>query len=122
VSASEVITILAQYGLPTVLLFVGGWLYISERRAWDAERRELTTQITAESRERVEDAKLGFETLRGMQEVVTSSVGKLADIAETRDLQRELIDAVTKVTTVAETLQRRADLAERGPFSGGRKS
>ena len=113
----EIITIIVQYGLPTVLLFGMAWFHVKEKKAWDIERKELYARVTDETRLRVDDAKIGFGVLRDMQVKVTDSVGKLSDVAETRELVRELIDTVTKASTIIETLEKSQSAPRsRGPL------
>lgn len=99
---SEAVSLAVQYGLPTVLLFVMAIWYARQVQAWAAERTALLKRVDDESHARITDAKDAFLALRDMQAKVVDAVAKLSDVAETRELQRELIDAISKVTATME--------------------
>lgn len=110
----EVLRIFVGQGVVGAVLVVLGIHYLRKERAWEVERAKLQQAQLDEARLRISDAKDGFAALRDMQAKTTEAIAKLSEQDEMKQLQRELIDAVTKVTTILD-VQRQGAPGQRGP-------
>jgi len=110
----EIIRAIVGQGVVGAMLVALGLQYLRREKAWEREREQLQKAQMDEARLRIQDAKDGFATLRDMQAKTTEAIAKIAEQDEMKQLQRELIDAVTKVTTILDTVQRPGQ-GPRGP-------
>jgi len=113
------IALVAQYGLPMVLLTAVAIFYVREKKAWDQERKDLYERVSASERARIEDAKVSHETLTKLQQPLLQAINSVTGVQETRELKRELIAAINKATTIIDTLERR-DFRDTGQRQPGR--
>lgn len=95
-SPATFLEIAERYGLPGILCFVVLYAYYAKDKA-----------LTAETRSRVEDAKIGFAQMAKGQEVLGAIAEKFSDENNVRVLTRELVEAIETTRVVTASLEKR---------------